>query len=79
MAKIKIHNINIELLEEGTGKADGAVTVSLDVSGLNNAAKAVDAYQLGKEGLKEYKKDLNILNILSLALAIYNILKRGEK
>lgn len=76
---MKIHNIDLDVVELGTNKADGSIRFSMEISGLNNVSKIMAAFVAGKTGLEGYKnKDLSILRLLSVAYDLFNVMKKGR-
>jgi hypothetical protein len=76
---MKIHNIDLDVVELGTNKADGSIRFSMEISGLNNVSKIMAAFVAGKTGLESYKnKDLSILRLLSVAYDLFNVMKKGR-
>lgn len=76
---MKIHNIDLDVVELGTGKADGSIRYSMEISGLNNVDKIMSAFLAGKSGLNSYKdKKLDLINAILLVNTLISLLKKGK-
>lgn len=76
---MKIHNIDLDVIESGTGKADGSIRYSMEISGLNNVDKIMSAFLAGKSGLNGYKnKNLDLINAILLVNTLIGLLKKGR-